>query len=87
MDFSFTDEQQELKREAGRWLADRYPLDRDWEASTDAWAELAELGWLGVSIDEAYGGAGGGSATRSWRAKRTSRRTSGASAAGSPGWK
>jgi len=58
MDFSFTDEQQELKREAGRWLADGYPLDRDWEAETDAWAEIAELGWLGVSVPEEDGGAG-----------------------------
>jgi alkylation response protein AidB-like acyl-CoA dehydrogenase len=58
MDFSFTDEQQELKREARRWLAERYPLDRDWEAGTDSWGELAELGWLGVSIAEEDGGAG-----------------------------
>jgi alkylation response protein AidB-like acyl-CoA dehydrogenase len=58
VDFSFTDEQQELKREAGRWLAEHYPLDRDWEAETDAWSELAELGWLGVSIPEEEGGAG-----------------------------
>ena len=58
MDFSFTDEQQELKREAGRWLADRYPLDRDWETETDRWSELAELGWLGVSVAEEDGGAG-----------------------------
>jgi alkylation response protein AidB-like acyl-CoA dehydrogenase len=58
MDFSLTDEQQELKREAARWLAERYPLDRDWETETDAWSELAELGWLGVSVAEAEGGAG-----------------------------
>ena len=58
MDFSFTDEQQELKREAARWLAERYPLDRDWEAEADSWGELAELGWLGVSVSEEEGGAG-----------------------------
>jgi alkylation response protein AidB-like acyl-CoA dehydrogenase len=58
MDFSFTDEQQELKREARRWLSERYPLDRDWEASDDAWGEVAELGWLGVSVPEEHGGAG-----------------------------
>jgi len=59
MDFSFTGEQQELKRQARAWLADRYPLDRDWDApQDDAWAELAELGWLGVSIAEEEGGAG-----------------------------
>jgi alkylation response protein AidB-like acyl-CoA dehydrogenase len=58
VDFSFTDEQQELKRQARSWLAERYPLDRDWEAADDAWGELAELGWLGVSIAEDEGGAG-----------------------------
>jgi alkylation response protein AidB-like acyl-CoA dehydrogenase len=58
MDFAFTAEQQELKRQAREWLAERYPLDRDWEAQTDSWAELAELGWLGVSVAEDEGGAG-----------------------------
>lgn len=58
MDFSFTDEQQELKRSAREWLAARYPLDRDWEAQDDAWSELADLGWLGVSVPEQEGGAG-----------------------------
>jgi len=58
VDFSFTDEQQELKSEAARWLGERYSLDRDWEAETDAWGELAGLGWLGVSVAEDEGGAG-----------------------------
>jgi len=59
MDFSFTAEQQELKRQARAWLANRYPLDRDWDApQDDAWGELAELGWLGVSIAEEEGGTG-----------------------------
>ena len=59
MDFSFTQEQQELKKQARAWLAGRYPLDRDWEAPPDdAWSELAELGWLGVSIAEDEGGTG-----------------------------
>ena len=58
MDFSFTPEQQELKRQAREWLASRYPLDRDWDAQGDSWAELAELGWLGVSISEDEGGVG-----------------------------
>jgi alkylation response protein AidB-like acyl-CoA dehydrogenase len=59
VDFAFTSEQQELKRQARAWLAERYPLDRDWEApQDDAWAELAELGWLGVSVAEEEGGAG-----------------------------
>ena len=59
MDFAFTDEQLELKRQARAWLSERYPLDRDFDGpQDDRWAELAELGWLGVSVDEAEGGAG-----------------------------
>jgi len=59
MDFAFTDEQLELKRQARAWLSERYPLDRGFDGpQDDRWAELAELGWLGVSVDEAEGGAG-----------------------------
>ena len=55
MDFSLTEEQQTLKDEARRWLAERYPAE-EWNESD--WAELAELGWLGVSVPEEHGGAG-----------------------------
>ena len=59
MDFAFAEEQLELKRQARAWLSDRYPLDRDWDgAQDDRWAELAELGWLGVSVGEDEGGVG-----------------------------
>jgi alkylation response protein AidB-like acyl-CoA dehydrogenase len=59
MDFAFTEEQLELKRQARAWLQERYPLDRDWDGKQDdRWAELAELGWLGVSVSEAEGGVG-----------------------------
>jgi alkylation response protein AidB-like acyl-CoA dehydrogenase len=64
MDFTFTEEQLELKRQARAWLSERYPLDRDWSdlegdgPQDDRWAELAELGWLGVSVAEADGGVG-----------------------------
>ena len=59
MDFAFTEEQLELKRQARAWLSERYTLDRDWDGpQDDRWAELAELGWLGVSVGEAEGGAG-----------------------------
>ncbi len=59
MDFAFTAEQLELKRQARAWLTERYPLDRDWDAAQDdRWAELAELGWLGVSLSEEEGGVG-----------------------------
>jgi len=49
MDFALSDEQVELKEQARAWLADRFPLDRDWESVDDRWAELAELGWLDVA--------------------------------------
>jgi alkylation response protein AidB-like acyl-CoA dehydrogenase len=59
MDFALTEEQAELKRQARAWLQERYPLDRDWDGpQDDRWAELAELGWLGVSVPEDEGGAG-----------------------------
>jgi alkylation response protein AidB-like acyl-CoA dehydrogenase len=59
MDFAFTDEQLELKRQARAWLSERYPLDRDWDGvQDDRWSELAELGWLGVSVAEEDGGVG-----------------------------
>src|SRR3954454_19159434 len=60
MDFSLTEEQLELKAEARRWLDAHFPLDREWDAPWDpaSWRELAELGWLGVSVPEEHGGAG-----------------------------
>jgi alkylation response protein AidB-like acyl-CoA dehydrogenase len=65
MDFSFTDEQEQLRREARTFLADRYPFERVAElADSDegwdpaSWKELAELGWIGVSAPEEAGGAG-----------------------------
>jgi alkylation response protein AidB-like acyl-CoA dehydrogenase len=49
MDFSFTQEQEELRREARSFL----------EANPEApLADLRELGWLGVSVPEERGGGG-----------------------------
>ena len=48
MRFAFTEEQDELRRQARAVLDEREPT----------WAELAELGWLGVSVSEEAGGAG-----------------------------
>ena len=65
MDFSFSEVQQELRAQARKWVRNRYPLERahevalteaGWDEST--WAELAQLGWLGVSAPEEAGGAG-----------------------------
>ena len=49
MDFTLTDEQQELKAAARAWLAEKFPLDRDWDAQDDRWSELEELGWTDVA--------------------------------------
>jgi alkylation response protein AidB-like acyl-CoA dehydrogenase len=49
MDFALSEDQLELRRAARGWLADRFPLDRDWEGQDDRWAELEELGWLDVA--------------------------------------
>lgn len=65
MHFAFTPEQEALRTEARRWLDERYPHERVAElAESDAgwdpasWNELAELGWLGVSVPEEEDGAG-----------------------------
>jgi alkylation response protein AidB-like acyl-CoA dehydrogenase len=67
MDFAFSEEQEELRRYARQWLADRAPMAavRELMASSDGfdrgqWRELAEMGWLGMAIPEEYGGAGFG---------------------------
>jgi alkylation response protein AidB-like acyl-CoA dehydrogenase len=49
VDFAFTEEQEQLRQEARSFLAKR---------ADPTWSELAELGWLGVSIPEDHGGAG-----------------------------
>jgi alkylation response protein AidB-like acyl-CoA dehydrogenase len=65
MHFAFTPEQEALRTEARRWLDERYPPERVAELADsdagwdpDSWTELAELGWLGVSVSEDEGGAG-----------------------------
>jgi len=56
MDFALSEDQLELKQAAHAWLADRFPLDRDWAdaesvgaGQDDRWGELEELGWLDVA--------------------------------------
>src|SRR5512134_1740759 len=49
MDFTFTPEQDALREQAREFLAAN---------PEPTWAELAELGWTGVSISEEDGGAG-----------------------------
>jgi alkylation response protein AidB-like acyl-CoA dehydrogenase len=52
VDFTLSEDQLELKQQARAWLADRFPLDRDWDSTEDRWSDLAELGWLDVAEAE-----------------------------------
>ena len=65
MDFEFSPEQTQLRHEARRFLADRCPpsavrqvLDGAAIYDPSLWSGLAEMGFLGVTIPEAYGGLG-----------------------------
>lgn len=68
MDFDLTDEQSLLKDTARRWATDTYATIEQLAAARAAplgfpeakWAELAELGLLGLPFAEADGGFGGG---------------------------
>ena len=56
MDFSFSEEQESLRREARRYLAERFPTPG--EPDPASWRELAKLGWTAMSVPEEHGGAG-----------------------------
>ena len=65
MNFGLTDEQQILSNVARRFLDERAPMStvRDVMESPEAfddklWSAMAELGWLGLIIDDEYGGVG-----------------------------
>lgn len=63
MDFALTDAQEAIREQVGRICArfdDAYWLKRDTEGGfpTDFHAAMAEAGWLGICIPEAYGGSG-----------------------------
>src|SRR5262245_42828032 len=64
MDFGFNDEQQEIKRTAHDFLADRFSPEKVRELAESRsyddglWAEICELGWTGIAIDEEHGGQG-----------------------------
>ena len=64
MKFDFTEDQHEIKRTAKDLLAARSTLEKQREAAEAGeydlalWAELAELGWPGVAVEEAFGGGG-----------------------------
>ena len=67
MNFSLNEEQRLLKDSAERFVRETCPFDRrralvsgDPGYSEESWRRMAELGWLGVTVPEACGGAGGG---------------------------
>lgn len=65
MDFGFTEEQSLLRDQVRRFLDDRAAMTevRKWIESPEGfspalWREMAELGWVGLTVPEAYGGIG-----------------------------
>ncbi|HEY1961137.1 MAG TPA: acyl-CoA dehydrogenase family protein, partial [Rhizomicrobium sp.] len=67
MDFSFTEEQTLLRDTVARFLADNYDFETFKRVSRgepgwrpQIWKQFAELGLLGASLPEDFGGLGGG---------------------------
>ena len=63
MDFSLSPDQQQIREEAQKLCSgfdDSYWLEKDKDHSfpEDFYAAIAEGGWLGIAMPEAYGGAG-----------------------------
>jgi alkylation response protein AidB-like acyl-CoA dehydrogenase len=67
MNFDFSDDQKQLRDQARKFLSEKCPpkavrtvLDGKADYDRELWKGLAEMGFLGVAIPEAYGGAGAG---------------------------
>ncbi|MCZ7525544.1 MAG: acyl-CoA dehydrogenase [Acidimicrobiia bacterium] len=67
MSIAITEEHLELQQAARRWVESHCPpavprslLDAESETMPPFWEDLAGLGWLGLHVDEAYGGEGYG---------------------------
>ncbi|MEQ8347983.1 MAG: acyl-CoA dehydrogenase family protein [Sneathiellaceae bacterium] len=66
MDFSLSDEQKLLSDSVQRFVRERYEFET-WRSlaksddgfSRENWAQMAELGWFGISFPEEVGGLGG----------------------------
>lgn len=64
MNFGFTEEQELLRNEVRKFLDENCPLEEVRKIaesedgfSRDLWKQVAELGWLGLTISEQHGGA------------------------------
>src|SRR6266700_988263 len=67
MDLTLSDEQRLLRESVDRFIAETYDADHRKRIASDPlgfsaaiWKQFADLGWLALPIDEAYGGLGGG---------------------------
>lgn len=67
MNFDFSEEQHRMREAARRFLAQRATaprvravLDEPAPIDRNLWGELAEAGYLGIAVPEAYGGMGAG---------------------------
>ncbi|MDR3529465.1 MAG: acyl-CoA/acyl-ACP dehydrogenase [Rhodopila sp.] len=65
MNFDFSDDLKQLRDQARRFLSERCTpavvrrsLDGEETYAADLWREIAEMGWIGAAIPEAFGGAG-----------------------------
>ena len=65
MNFSFTEEQEELRRYTRQWLDENCPvgtvrrlMETDRGFDPGHWKTIAEMGWLAMEIPEEWGGAG-----------------------------
>ncbi len=65
MDFGFSEEQEQLRRTVQDYLARELPLtftrammDDETGFTEKAWRGISELGWLGLTIPERFGGSG-----------------------------
>src|SRR4029077_2061118 len=67
MDLNLSDEQRLLRESADRFVSETYDADHRRRQASEPngfsaaiWKQFADLGWLALPIDEAYGGLGGG---------------------------
>ena len=65
MNFDFSDDQKLLRDQARRFLAEKCPsrevralLESDAGYHRPLWTSIADMGWLGTAVPEAYGGLG-----------------------------